>query len=73
MKAEEDRLITYLTIWEATHRTLIYGLGALSLWIAAYLIYLKSDIKRYLQRRKAHKWGVDMETKSVTAGPKSVR
>jgi len=69
----EGSVLAYLTIWEGNHRTLIYGVIALALWIAAYLVYLKNDIRNYLNRRKAHRWGVDMETKSVTAGPKPVQ
>ncbi len=66
-------MIAYLVIWEGTHRTLIYGLVALALWIAAWLTYLQSDIRNYIKRRKAHRWGVDMATKSVTAGPKPIQ
>ncbi len=66
-------LLTYLTIWEGNHRTLIYGVIALALWLAAYLTYLKNDIRNYFRRRAAHRWGVDMSTKTVTSGPKPVQ
>jgi hypothetical protein len=65
-------VLTYMMIWEGTHRTLIYGLIAISLWISAYLVYLKTDIRHFLNRRKPHRWGVDMATKNVTSGPKGV-
>jgi hypothetical protein len=71
--AKEGRLLAYLMIWEGTHRTLIYGVIALALWIAAWATYLKNDIRNYFRRRQAHRWGVDMQTKSVTSGPKSVQ
>jgi hypothetical protein len=70
---KEAGLLTYLMIWEGTHRTLIYGVIALILWISAYLVYWKNDLRHWLQRRKPHRWGVDMETKNVTSGPKGVR
>jgi len=66
-------MIAYLVIWEGTHRTLIYGVVALALWIAAWLTYLRTDIRNFINRRKPHRWGVDMATKSVTAGPKPIQ
>ncbi len=66
-------MLAYLMIWEGTHRTLIYGIIAIILWISAWAIYLKNDIRNYFRRGKAHRWGVDMQTKSVTAGPKGVQ
>jgi hypothetical protein len=69
----EGTMLRYLVIWEGNHRTLIYGIIALALWIAAYLVYLKNDIRNYFKRRNAHRWGVDMQTKTVTSGPKSVQ
>jgi hypothetical protein len=69
----EDGLLIYLMIWEGNHRTLIYGVIALALWIAAWLYYLKNDVRNYFRRRKAHRWGVDMAAKSVTVGPKPVQ
>jgi len=66
-------VLTYLAIWEGNHRTLIYGVIALALWISAWLVYLKNDIRNYLKRRAAHRWGVDMATKTITSGPKPVQ
>ena len=66
-------MLIYLTIWESNHRTLIYGVIALALWAAAYLIYFKTDIRNYFKRRKAHRWGVDMAAKTVTSGPKPLQ
>jgi hypothetical protein len=66
-------MLAYLMIWEGTHRTLIYGVIAVALWISAWLVYLKNDIRNYFKRRQAHKWGVDMQTKTVTAGRRPVQ
>ncbi len=66
-------MLTYLAIWEGNHRTLIYGVIALALWIAAYMTYLRNDIRLFRKRRQPHKWGVDMHTKTVTSGPKPVQ
>jgi hypothetical protein len=70
---KEGRVLTYLIIWEGTHRTLIYGIIAIALWIAAWVTYLKNDIRNYFRRRQAHRWGVDMQTKTVTSGPKGLQ
>ena len=32
-------MLAYLMIWEGTHRTLIYGVIAVALWISAWLVY----------------------------------
>jgi hypothetical protein len=69
----EGDVLEYLAIWEGNHRTLIYGIIALSLWVSAWLIYLKSDIRNYFRRRAPHRWGVDMAAKTVTSGPKPVQ
>jgi hypothetical protein len=69
----EDSLLVYLMIWEGNHRTLIYGVIALALWIAAWAYYLRNDVRLYLLRRKSHRWGVDMAAKTVTSGPKPVQ
>jgi hypothetical protein len=69
---KEARLLTYLMIWEGTHRTLIYGVIAIVLWVSAWAIYLKNDIRNYFRNRRAHRWGVDMETKTVTSGRKGL-
>ena len=66
-------MLEYLSIWEGNHRTLIYGIIALSLWVSAWAVYLRSDIRNYFRRRAPHRWGVDMEAKTVTSGPKPVQ
>jgi len=66
-------VLTYLIIWTGIHRTAIFGLVALGLWVASYVYYLKNDIRNYFKVRSAHRWGVDMAKKSVTAGRAGLR
>jgi hypothetical protein len=70
---KEAGLLRYLIVWEGTHRTLIYGVIALSLWVAAYLIYWKNDLINWQKHRKPHRWGVDLANKSVTSGRKGLQ
>ncbi len=65
--------MTDLLIWGNAHRVILEGVFALVLWIAAYFWYLKSDLYWMYRRRQPHVWRVDMATKSVKAGPRSVR
>jgi hypothetical protein len=62
----------FLIVWEQTHRVLIWGVIAVGLWVATYLIYLRQDISIYLRNRRAQRWGVDMSTRTVTSGRKPI-
>ncbi len=66
-------MLTYLIIWTGIHRTALFGGVAIGLWIASYTYYLKYDIRNYFKNRRAHRWGVDMAKKSVTAGRAGLR
>jgi len=61
-----------LMIWEATHRTLLWGTAAAMLWLASWYWYLRGDIRAFFKHRAAQKWKVDMSTRTVTAGRKPV-
>jgi hypothetical protein len=60
--------MAFFMIWVSAHRVLFLAFGAFLLWIAAYLYYLKNDIRAYFRNRAPHVWGVDMEKKKVTQG-----
>ncbi len=61
-----------LMIWEATHRTLLWGSSAAILWVAAWYWYLRGDIRMLISRRSAQRWKVDMSTRTVVSGRKPV-
>jgi len=61
-----------LMIWEATHRTLLWGLSAAILWMSAWYWYLRYDIRGIIKLRSAQRWKVDMATRTVVQGRKPV-
>ncbi len=65
-------MYAFLIVWEQTHRVLVWGIIAVSLWVGTYLIYLRTDISIYLRNRRAQRWGVDMATRTVTSGRKPI-
>ena len=54
------------TIWVSLHRGLFYALFCVLVWGFAHYWYLRTDLKKYLRRRKGHTWSVDMEAKTGT-------
>jgi hypothetical protein len=57
-----------LSIWVSQHRNWLYGIIAMSLWVAAYWVYLKGDFHNYFKSRRPHHWSVDMVTKTTKGG-----
>jgi hypothetical protein len=66
-------MYTNWVLWEGAHRGVLFLVAAVILWIATYYTYLRFDIQRFFEKRKAHRWSVDMERKVVTSGPKPVQ
>ncbi len=51
-------------VWLSAHRSVIFALMAASLWILANYWYLRIDIRKYLNSRKARSWSADMATRT---------
>jgi hypothetical protein len=46
----------------------LWGPLALFFWVAAWVWYLRGMIRTAWKERRPHRWGVDMNTRQVTAG-----
>jgi hypothetical protein len=63
----------YLILLLNEHRLLVLWVLALSIWVAAYSIYFRHMVRRWIGRGQRHSWSIDMATKkAVSRGKEEV-
>jgi hypothetical protein len=65
--------LLYFILLLNEHRNLVMWLLALVIWVAAYGIYFRHMVRRWIGRGQSHNWSIDLATKkAVSRGKEEV-